>query len=462
MISLFVTLIVFLMLGMVVFQTLYVLGYQQFLSSDLEVEQPQPQQGPDIPADQDSEEDGSRPYAPAAAIILCLKDADESLVDCLTGIICQDYPDFELHIVIHSQADPAVNIVEDYFATLKFKPKIQFLESSLDTCSLKCSAIAQAVRALDDRIAVVAFIDDDAVVDDKWLSDLVAPLEDAGIGATTGNRWYSPTDARLGSLVRKIWNAAAVVQMQRYDIAWGGSLAMRRDVIERCQLLSTWQKSFCEDTSLTNVLREQKLRLHRVAHLIVENKEDASFWETFHWISRQLLTVRLHHPAWPLVLLHGIVTGLASIVAPLLMVLLFLSGMASEAGSLLKAILVYQIANFVLLLLVGRSNRQAMSKRDSRDQMEPLAQQRNLAPHILATIVTQIVQPFALWQANSSEKVKWRGATYRVKDGRNVRLLRGGKQKKSAAQKAATSEVVSLESEDGYISSNHFSKPSRN
>lgn len=459
MISLFVTLIIFLMLGMIVFQTFYVLGYQKFLGSGPRLEQSHGSR-----VDQDGEGNANGSYSPPAAIILCLKGADESLADCLMGIIGQDYPDFQLNIVIHSQADPAVKIVEEFFSNLKFKPKIHYLESPLETCSLKCSAISQAVRALSKRFAVVAFIDDDAVVDQYWLSDLVTPLQDASIGATTGNRWYSPTDVSLGAFVRKIWNAAAVVQMQRYDIAWGGSLAIRKDVIDSCQLLGAWEKSFCEDTSLAPVLQKKKLRLHRVANLVVENREPISFWQNFHWVSRQLLTVRLHHPAWPLVLLHGIATGIASIVAPLLMVLLFTMGMTGDAWALLQAIIVYQIVNFVLLFLIGRSNRHAINRRGSHNRLEN-SPEKNVAMHFFATLVTQIVQPFAVWQANSIEKVNWRGAVYKVKDGRRVKLLKvDGRKSLSRGPVAKTDADTdpAVSKDDNYLTSSRFSKRSRN
>ena len=418
MISLLIALIVYSMLGLIVFQAIYVLGYVKFLNASDNHGQVH-----ESGAQQRDERDENGTYSPPTAIVLCLKGADEGLVDCLSGLIGQDYPDFELNIVIDAPTDPAATVVEDFFSKVKRQPKIHFLKSPEETCSLKCSAISQALRSLSDRIEVVALVDGDAIVDQNWLSDLVTPLKDVSIGATTGNRWYSPIDARLGAFVRKIWNAAAVVQMQRYKIAWGGSLAMRREVIQRCDLLSKWEQSFCEDTSLTTELRKQNLRLQRVANLIVDNKETSSFWETFHWISRQLLTVRLHHPAWPLVLLHGVVTGVASIFTPLLVMVLFGMGMSSNARFLLQAIIVYQVANFVLLYWIGRSNLNAINGRDSHDSNMP-ARNNSWVMYFIATLVTQVVQPCALWRAISDEQVTWRGASYLVKGGRGVKLIK--------------------------------------
>lgn len=465
MISLLVTLIVFLILCVIVFQTLYVLNYQSVFDADgdqdLSVSE----------STKDEEEDGDAicdpRHPPPVAVILCLKGTDESLNDCLSGLICQDYPDFELHIVIHSPNDPATGVVEEFFSHVQHKPRIHFLAYPEPTCSLKCSAIVQAIEALPERIEVVALIDGDAVVDDSWLNDLVTPLEDSGIGATTGNRWYSPADGGLGSVVRKIWNAAAVVQMQRYQIAWGGALAIRKDVIERCGILATWRKSFCEDTPLTHLLQQHKLRLHRVPNLIIEDRARISLPSAFQWISRQLLTVRLHHPAWPMVLLHGVAIGVASIIAPLLIVGLFWWAMASDAWTLLQATLLYQAFNFVLLFVISRSNQRVINARASYNRSED-AVDNHLVMHFCATLITQVVQPFAIWQANSMEKVTWRGATYQVKDSGTLKLLNVKDDQAPARQRAENSarehsatSAMTLSEED-YIPGSRFSKRSRN
>jgi cellulose synthase/poly-beta-1,6-N-acetylglucosamine synthase-like glycosyltransferase len=407
MVSLIVSLTIFLMLGMIVFQVLYVFSYQGFVAT----------------ADKKNNLQTTIPYTPTAAVVLCLKGVDESLEDCLAGLISQNYPDFQLRIIIHSPTDPASEAVNDFFSILKFKPTIEYLQPFDNQCSLKCAAIVQAVQSLPSEIKVVAFVDADTVVDEHWLANLVSPLSDLKVGATTGNRWYDPNKPNLGSLVRQVWNAAAVVQMQRYSIAWGGSLAMRTDVIKQCQLVSRWQRAFCEDTLLTSALKKHKLTLHRVPNLIVENRESISLWQAFSWISRQLLTVRLHHKAWPMVFMHGIATAIGSIFAPALLAYLFCVGAGSDAGMLLKVIVLYQVCNVFLLRRISQTNRIAIDRRD-RHNPSAVPTKAHWTRSLLAIMLTQILQPFALWQANSIETVKWRGAKYSVKNGRKVKLLR--------------------------------------
>ena len=56
------------------------------------------------------------------------------------------------------------------------------------------------------------------------------------MGVASGNRWYMPAEATAGSLVRYLWNAAAVVQMYWYGIAWGGSLAFKTKLLREAGL----------------------------------------------------------------------------------------------------------------------------------------------------------------------------------------------------------------------------------
>ncbi|WP_407636607.1 glycosyltransferase, partial [Fischerella muscicola] len=48
---------------------------------------------------------------PKAAVILSLRGADPFLTDCIRALLQQIYPQYNLHIVVDSQQDPAWNIV---------------------------------------------------------------------------------------------------------------------------------------------------------------------------------------------------------------------------------------------------------------------------------------------------------------------------------------------------------------
>ena len=178
---------------------------------------------------------------PKAAIILCLRGADPFLDRCIRALLRQDYPDFEVRIVVDDEQDPAWGIVNQTLG----EPSASLvtagqLKDPNNTCSLKCSSVAQAIEELDDSFEVVALLDADTIAHPTWLRELVTPLQDSDVGAATGNRWYMPDKPSLGSLVRYSWNAAAVVIMYWCKIAWGGTLAVKRTAIERADLLTHW------------------------------------------------------------------------------------------------------------------------------------------------------------------------------------------------------------------------------
>lgn len=384
-------------------QTILVINYQWFMRDSV-----------------DHDVEGEDFDFPKASVILCLRGYEPGIADCIAELVGQNYPNFELHIAFDSESDPAHRQVVEFFENHKSKAHIHTFKPQ-ESCSYKCSAIIHVVSQLDESVEFVAFCDGDAIVDEMWLKDLVLPmLSDTNIGATTGNRWFSPVKSSLGSQVRKNWNAAAVVQMQAYDIAWGGSMAIRRSVIDQCSLTDRWSKSFCEDTPLASALKKERLKTHRIANLIIENNETTNLRECFAWIARQLLTVRLHHPGWPLVMLHGLITGVATIIAPTASVLLFISGAIVAGRSVLLAWLVYQIVNAVLLTLIGIENRKAMTQRNASKDHRAIEQPSGMTV-FGAGILVQLLHPVAVIKTVFTQTVQWRGIAYRV-SGRHIRV----------------------------------------
>ena len=269
--------------------------------------------------------------------------------------------------------------------------------------------------AEDDSVEVIALVDADAVTDRNWLRDLVAPLGNPDVGASTGNRWFAPEKSGLGSEVRKAWNAAAVAQMTFYQIAWGGSLAIKRSTITDCELLEEWSTAFCEDTMLTGALKRNGLRVERVPNLILSNNETTTLGGAFHWIVRQMLTVRLHHRDWPLVFLHGVVSGAVILAAIVSIAILFASGASGLASGLLVCFLLFEVCNFGLVTAIESANVSAISSRGSN------VRRTSFVSRVVTIPITQILHPIAVFKAAITRKVTWRGIEYEIGRGQENR-----------------------------------------
>ena len=122
----------------------------------------------------------------------------------------------------------------------------------------------QAAKNLDDACEAVVIIDGDVVVHSTWLQELVAPLLNPQIGAAYGNRWFLPPTANWGSLVRYLWNVAAVVPMQVFGIPWGGSFAIRKSALYESGLFDRWSQSIVHDAPAKALLKNIGLRVQFV------------------------------------------------------------------------------------------------------------------------------------------------------------------------------------------------------
>ncbi len=120
-----------------------------------------------------------------------------------------------------------------------------------------------------------------------------------------------PAAPTAGSLVRYLWNAAAVVQMYWYEIGWGGSLAIKATFLRQSDLRQRLANAFGEDSTICRCARAYGYRIAFSPPLVMVNRETCSVKGVFGFLERQLLTVRLHNPWWWAVVGHGVATTAA-------------------------------------------------------------------------------------------------------------------------------------------------------
>lgn len=363
---------------------------------------------------------------PSVRIVLCVRGADPSLERCVAAIANLDYPRYRLTVVADDPLDPGLNLVRRALGE-RVEEVAEFLilqaQDRLESCSMKCSALVRACRDLTDEVQIIATIDADTHPSREWLKELVHPLVlDPQVGATTGVRWYSPRGKSLGEWTRMVWNAAAIVQMWAYSIPWGGSMAVRRGLLNEAGLLDRWRTTFCEDTPTASQLRRHGYRIRTVTHLVLDNDERCSFKEVGPWIKRQLLTARLHHPAWGMVLSHAISTTAVPLAA--LGIGLGAIGFQAwtEAAWILGSLVVYEILMLALVLGIARGIHQRLA--ESADHYEvPPGLVPLLAAMSIGVIASQLSYPKAAISATFASGVTWRQIRYAILPKGQIRRL---------------------------------------
>lgn len=367
-------------------------------------------------------------FQPRTAILLCLRGPDPSIKHCLRALAAQTFTNFELHLVTDCAEDPVIGIAEEVLRSLsndqakgdeepspgKHEPiayHFHVLPTPIPTCGLKNSALIHAISQLPDDVSVVASLDADAVVSPNWLATLIAPLENPKVGISTGNRWFRiPTNQKIGSAVRAVWNAAAVVQMYLYQIPWGGSLAIRRDVINKGGMLDKWSNAFCEDTLLAHAVKELGLVVARPVEVVVVNEESTSCYSAFRWIRRQLLTVRLHHSRWPLVMLHGLSVGLPLVCLLVIVWDLFVGSSGQAATNLLAGLFLFELFNLGLLIGIHQTHKILLRRAGDKESSHT----NELYWYAMALPLTQAIHFAATISAVLARKVSWRQIEYRI------------------------------------------------
>ncbi len=377
---------------------------------------------------------------PRAGVVLCLRGTDPSLESCLAALLAQDYPSYAVWLVIDSEEDPAWHAVTRILQSLP-KPivpvHVRVLEEHRETCSLKLSAQLQALAELrDDGCQVVAFIDADVVPAPDWLRALIMPLLEPQVGASCGIRWYTPTGKSWGTLVRYLWNGAALTQMFAFTIPWGGSLAFRLDVIGRAGLLEQWASSFCEDTSSPGRLTHLGLKIRIVPAAWTINSETTDLRSSLTFIRRQLVCTRLHHPRWPAI----VAVNTAHVLALVTALTLGTAGWLFE-NWLVAGVMAGLVSAFAVGLVAALFRGERALRRLARDRGIELPTFSLSWRAWLACPLTQVLHVGCLVSALAVHRIAWRGITYLLEGRGKIRML---KYHPYRGQKESAAEATSL------------------
>ena len=350
---------------------------------------------------------------PSAAILLSLRGADEELPISLHRFMSQDYPNYELHIVVDSESDPAWKVVQEATAA---HPSARVIVSTLaerpTKCSPHCASLSQAAESAQ-ACEVVALADGDVVAHPAWLRTLVTALDDERVGMSHGNRWYLPEDAGWGSLVRYLWNTAAVVGMYFFHIPWGGSCAMRTKDVREAGIIEAWRTTLNQDNPAKICLERIKKQVRFVPLLMMPNRDTISLSVCREFLARQLTWTRIYNPrfVWTLLVLHGWGTAAVQFLLLPAGVVAALRGDFAVARFAAATFGGYMLFCVVITIALEHASRRVMRLQGAATSwVTPKALWRFPA----AIFLTQWTYCAALFSASFRRQITWRNVTYEI------------------------------------------------
>lgn len=251
------------------------------------------------------------------------------------ALLAQVYPSYEVLFLVESTTDPAWGVLSHLLADVPPSRASLLVTGPGKACGQKLHNLLMGLRHVGPHTTVFAFVDSDVQVHPQWLRALVTPLHDRGIGATAGFRWYVPLPGSLAGSLRSAWNAStlALVVHPRYGFAWGGSMAIRRQVFEELRIGEAWSQGLSDDWILTQVLRSVGLPIRFVPDCLVPTREPCTWRGLAEWTTRQGIITRVYAPeTWRVaLLLHSAYLALA-----LLGLMALLTGRWMAGGALLS------------------------------------------------------------------------------------------------------------------------------
>jgi len=351
----------------------------------------------------------SRPktgFSPTTCLIMACKGDEPGLEKNIAAMLHQEYEDYFSVIVTDDTKDPAYSVAESVIARYPNSKAMLITSTNHLNASGKVSALLTALEK--NKSEVYAFLDSDSFAPPNWLGELVDPLSDPSIGATTGYRWYFPTQNRFWSHVQSAWNSFGTNLLfdDKYNFPWGGAMAARADILDKIKITEVWSTAVSDDLSLNAALREHGFRIFFLPQCMVASMSNITFPNFIKWATNQTALVRAYYRRlW----------NYALAVFAFFNIIFALGVTSLLAGFLLNP--TWFIPAFLLLLPSTTSVLRSKARSDLFKHVMPAMQsQFELKSRMdrIASLIVPWIMSYCILKSSRIQEIEWRGHTYKL------------------------------------------------
>ncbi len=254
--------------------------------------------------------------APKTVILVAIKGVSGTTPSFLERLARQHYAAYRLVFALESADDPVLPLIESLKRDIAGRIELGVVIAGSATMrAQKVHSLLAALSTLREEDRVVVFADADILPGEDWLTQLIRPIANREVAASTGYRWLLPTDSRWASLTAAAadLSIATAARSWRWNLCWGGSTAVERSALDRIDLPAVWDRAASDDLTLTAALRTRGLKINAPVHVLVPSPVAYRWSGLFSFARRQYLMVHtyaLRH--W---LLAGWALGLPAVAA---------------------------------------------------------------------------------------------------------------------------------------------------
>jgi len=239
---------------------------------------------------------------PSALVVVPIKGVNEHSHSHVFSLLNQQYGRYRAIFVVDSPDDPAFALVKEVLATADRAEGLVEAELLIaghaSISGQKVHNLLRALQHLKDEDEVIVFADADAVPGEKWLARMASGARRERFGAATGYRWFVPDDHALSSILTSVINASVLTMMgpARRNRAWGGSMALRREIMDQSKLIEHWQGALSDDYQLSRAVGSIGQRIFFSPLLVVASPVRYTWRGMYEFGRRQMLITRMYSP----------------------------------------------------------------------------------------------------------------------------------------------------------------------
>ncbi len=336
------------------------------------------------------------------------KGNEQGLERNIEAIFQQAYVNYRTVIVTDSSEDPACVVAR---SALRRHPEVDCHFCTAEVfahASGKVAALLTALTSEWGKAEVYAFIDSDALVPASWLVNLIQPLKDESIGATTGFRWYFPSQGGFWSHVQAAWNASGTNLLfdHRYNFPWGGAMAVRAETLEKINIREAWTNAISDDMTLNHALRKHGYSVSFLPQCTVATFSEISREEFLAWATRQTtLTKFFNRGLWNYAL-----AAYAFFDFVFLLALMSLSlGILLGPVWFVPAILLFTPSVLGIMRSIQRNSafRRAMPEFSNDFRRTSLGE-------AIASLIVPGAMTYCMIKSARTQEIEWRGRAYNL------------------------------------------------
>ena len=233
---------------------------------------------------------------PMVAVIAPIKSVDANTRENIAALLNQDYPNYRVIFAVQSADDPVCDLIRAAQENHTLRRIDLVVTGPAASRGQKVHNQLAAVEGTTDQDIFLAFMDADAHPASNWLHALVSMLNSHHIGATTGYRFYVPSNDHAANAVICVLNAmvGALLGPYRRTAAWGGSMAIRRKEFFAYGVHDAWQGALSDDYVLTwCVKKNAHAKIHFVPQCIVASRAAYDWPQAWEFAVRQYRITRV-------------------------------------------------------------------------------------------------------------------------------------------------------------------------